>query len=50
MRESSSAALRMATSTLERHPLREEIHRSLMKLYQESGQRTLAIRQYSRCS
>ena len=30
-------------------PLREEIHRSLMRLYLESGQRTLAIRQYAQC-
>ncbi len=34
---------------LRRDPLREEIQRSLMRLYLESGQRSLAIRQYARC-
>lgn len=34
---------------LRRDPVREEIHRSLMRLYLENGQRTLAIRQYARC-
>lgn len=31
---------------LRRDPLREEIHRNLMRIYLESGQRALAIRQY----
>lgn len=31
-------------------PLREEIHRELMRLYQASGQRALAVRQYENCS
>ncbi len=30
-------------------PLREEIHRSLMRLYIQSGQRSLAVRQYETC-
>jgi DNA-binding SARP family transcriptional activator len=30
-------------------PLREEIHRELMRLYVENGQRTLAVRQYEVC-
>ena len=30
-------------------PLREEIHRDMMRLYVESGQRALAIRQYESC-
>jgi DNA-binding SARP family transcriptional activator len=30
-------------------PLREEIHRDLMRLYQASGQRSLAIHQYEVC-
>lgn len=30
-------------------PLREEIHREMMQLYAESGQRALAIRQYESC-
>lgn len=31
-------------------PLREEVHRQLMRLYLRSGQRSLAIRQYNTCS
>ena len=31
------------------NPLREEIHRELMKLYLENGQRALAVRQYEIC-
>jgi DNA-binding SARP family transcriptional activator len=31
-------------------PLREEIHREVMRLYLESGQRAMAIRQYRICS
>ena len=34
---------------LDHDPLREEIHREVMRLYQESGQRTMAIRQYRSC-
>ena len=34
---------------LRRDPVREEIHRGLMRLYLESGQRALAIHQYTRC-
>src|SRR5262249_41136830 len=30
-------------------PLREEIHREMMRLYAESGQRALALRQYETC-
>jgi DNA-binding SARP family transcriptional activator len=30
-------------------PLREEIHRELMRLYVASGERALAVRQYERC-
>jgi DNA-binding SARP family transcriptional activator len=30
-------------------PLREEIHRDMIRLYLESGQRALAVRQYERC-
>lgn len=32
-----------------RDPLREEIHREMMQLYLENGQRTLAVRQYEIC-
>lgn len=31
-------------------PLREEIHREMMRIYLESGQRTLALRQYEICA
>lgn len=30
-------------------PLREDVHRSLVQLYMESGQRSLAVRQYETC-
>lgn len=30
-------------------PLREEIHRAMMELYLQNGQRALAVRQYERC-
>jgi DNA-binding SARP family transcriptional activator len=36
--------------TILRHdPLREDVHRQLMRLYFENGQRTLAVRQFQRC-
>jgi DNA-binding SARP family transcriptional activator len=34
---------------LDLDPLREEIHREMMRLFMENGQRTLAIRQYQIC-
>lgn len=34
---------------LRRDPLREDVHRGLMRIYLESGQRPLALRQYQRC-
>lgn len=34
---------------LDYDPLREEIHRELMRLYVENGQRALAVRQYETC-
>jgi DNA-binding SARP family transcriptional activator len=34
---------------LELDPLREEIHREMMRLYVENGQRALAVRQYKAC-
>ena len=34
---------------LEREPLREQIHREMMRLYLASGQRALAVRQYEMC-
>jgi DNA-binding SARP family transcriptional activator len=34
---------------LDQDPLREEIHRDMMRLYLENGQRALAVRQYELC-
>ena len=34
---------------LDLNPLREEIHREMMRLYLENGQRALAVRQYDIC-
>ena len=34
---------------LDLDPLREEIHRAMMKFYLQNGQRALAVRQYERC-
>jgi DNA-binding SARP family transcriptional activator len=34
---------------LRKDPLREEVHRVLMRLYMENGQRTLAVRQFAQC-
>lgn len=34
---------------LDHDPLREEIHREMMRVYAESGQRSLALRQYESC-
>jgi DNA-binding SARP family transcriptional activator len=34
---------------LDKDPLREEIHREMMRLYAESGQRPLGLRQYEIC-
>lgn len=39
----------LAQEILRRDPVREEIHRALMRLYLESGQRSLAVRQYVHC-
>lgn len=43
-------AIPVAERLLVLDPLREEAHRSLMRLYAASGQRALALRQYARCS
>ncbi len=42
-------ALENGRKILDLDPLREEIHREMMQLYVESGQRVLAIRQYEIC-
>ncbi|HEU0292193.1 MAG TPA: BTAD domain-containing putative transcriptional regulator [Anaerolineales bacterium] len=42
-------AITYGQKILDLNPLREEIHRELMRLYLESGQRALAVRQYEIC-
>jgi DNA-binding SARP family transcriptional activator len=42
-------ALASGLKLLDLDPLREEIHRSVMRLYCDGGQRTLAVRQYAVC-
>ncbi len=41
--------LACAQNILHLEPLREEIHRELMRLYFKNGQRALALRQYEKC-
>jgi DNA-binding SARP family transcriptional activator len=42
-------SIALAHEILRRDPVREEIHRALMRIYLESGQRSLAVRQYIHC-
>lgn len=48
-RKNFQQSIACAHEILRRDPVREEIHRALMRIYLESGQRTLAMRQYVRC-
>ena len=48
-RKDFERSIDLACEILRRDPIREEIHRALMRLYLESGQRTLAMRQYVQC-
>jgi DNA-binding SARP family transcriptional activator len=43
------AGIACAQAILQQDPLREEIHRDLMRLYLANGQRALAVRQYQTC-
>ena len=43
------AAIGFAQQILDRDPLREDIHRELMRLLLISGQRALALRQFEHC-
>jgi DNA-binding SARP family transcriptional activator len=45
----SDRAIAAGRRILDREPLREHTHRSLIRLYARSGQRCEAIRQYDRC-
>ena len=42
-------AIRWGQQILLVDPLREDVHRSIMRLYTENGQRALAVRQYQYC-
>jgi len=42
-------AIRYAQDILDRDPLREDIHRELMRLFLVSGQRAMALRQFEQC-
>ena len=42
-------AITYGQQVLELDPLREEIHREMMRLYLKTGQRALALRQYENC-
>lgn len=48
-RKDFERSIELAHEILRRDPMREEIHRALMRLYLESGQRTLAMSQYVQC-
>lgn len=48
-RKDFERSIDLAREILRRDPMREEIHRVLMRLYLESGQRTLAMSQYVQC-
>lgn len=48
-RRNFEQSIALAQEILRRDPVREEIHRALMRLYLQSGQRTLAMRQYVQC-
>lgn len=48
-RKNFERSIALAREILRRDPVREEIHRALMRIYLECGQRTLAIRQYVQC-
>ena len=49
LQEDFGKALAYGQKILEDDPLREEIHRAIMRLHMACGQRTLAIRQYHIC-
>lgn len=48
-RRNFEQSITLAHEILRRDPVREEIHRCLMRIYLESGQRSLAVRQYVHC-
>jgi DNA-binding SARP family transcriptional activator len=44
-----SKALTYGQEILKTDPIREDVHRQMMGLYMQSGQRSLAVRQYNAC-
>ena len=44
-----AGAIRYAQDILDRDPLREDVHRELMRLYLANGQRAMALRQFEAC-
>jgi DNA-binding SARP family transcriptional activator len=44
-----AGAIRYALDILDRDPLREDVHRELMRLYLANGQRAMALRQFEAC-
>jgi DNA-binding SARP family transcriptional activator len=48
-RGESRQAVTLGTQVLAEDPLREDVHQELMAVYLETGQRTLALRQYETC-
>ncbi|WP_349605003.1 BTAD domain-containing putative transcriptional regulator [Cupriavidus sp. DF5525] len=44
-----ASAIRYAQAVLDRDALREDVHRELMRLFMQSGQRALALRQFELC-
>jgi DNA-binding SARP family transcriptional activator len=44
-----ASAIRHAQDILDRDPLREDIHRELMRLFLVSGQRAMTLRQFELC-
>jgi DNA-binding SARP family transcriptional activator len=49
LRQDLEGAITYAQGILDRDPLREDIHRELMRLFLLTGQRALALRQYEHC-
>lgn len=49
IRDSWSDSLTYGGLLLQHDPLREDVHREVMRLYMRAGQRTLALRQYELC-
>jgi DNA-binding SARP family transcriptional activator len=45
-----SKALAYGQEILRADPIREDVHRQMMGLYMQSGQRSLAVRQYNACA